>query len=442
MTYHPQIADLIHKAAYPLRPSSQDFAPLLRQLTQKHFILLGEATHGTHEFYQTRIAITKQLILHHGLNAIAIEGDWPSVYRTNRYVRWQGDDKNPNDALSDFKRFPLWMWRNTPMLDFILWLRQHNEGLPSSRQVGFYGLDMYSLYESIAAVLEYLDNVDPEAAHAARKYYACLGRAGYEGYYGYHIQSGKRRSCETEVIQQLLMLRENSLRYIRPGDEVSEDDQFQAEQNARLIHSAENYYRQMFDSRVNTWNLRDSHMMETLDNLQQHLTRRLQQPASIAIWEHNSHVGDARATYMGPRNQHNLGQLVRERHGAQCALIGFTTHKGTVTAASTWDGPAERKNIRPSLPDSVEYLFHSLEFPDFLLPLHGEVAQALQARRLQRAIGVLYLPETERASHYFHCHLSDQFDAVLHLDTTTAIEPLDPTSEWLAGEQSTFPFGV
>lgn len=441
-THSALIAEPVHKAAHRLDDSAQAYAPLIQLLADKDFTLLGEATHGTQDFYQARIDITKQLILHHGLNAIAIEGDWPSAYRVNRYVRWQGADKNPNEALGDFKRFPLWMWRNTPMLEFVLWLRQHNEGLPLNKQVGFYGLDMYSLYESIAAVLEYLDKVDPEAAAEARRFYSCLGQAGHEGYYGYQIQSGKRRSCEAEVIQQVLALRENVMRYAKPGDYSSEDDQFQAEQNARLIHSAENYYRQMFDRRVNTWNLRDTHMMDTLDNLYRHLSHRLQQPAKIAVWEHNSHIGDARATYMESQGQYNLGQLVRERHAKNCMLVGFTTHTGTVTAASAWDGPAEHKVVRPSLPDSIEQLFHRTQLDRFLLLLRGDVTQLLRATKLQRAIGVLYLPETERASHYIPCRLSDQFDAVIHFDKTTAIEPLDPTSEWLEGEQSTYPFGV
>lgn len=439
---HPGIDDLIRQTATTLKHFPGDYAPLFKLLAQKSFVLLGEATHGTREFYKARIDITKQLILEHGLNAIAIEGDWPSAYRVNRYVRWQGFDTNANEALSDFKRFPMWMWRNTLVLEFVRWLRDYNRGLPNAQQVGFYGLDMYSMYESIGAVLEYLDQVDPEAAREAREKYSCLDHPGDERHYGYGVSLGRRESCEQEVVEQLMVLRENALIYAKEGDEVSEDDQFQAEQNARLVQTAESYYRQMFDSRLNTWNLRDTHMIETLDNLHQHLSGRLQCPARIAVWEHNSHLGDARATDMALRGEHNLGQLARARYGKACALIGFTTYCGTVTAASNWDGPAERKRLRVALPDSVEEVFHRTQLKDFFLPLSGRVAQHLRQPRLQRAVGVLYLPHSERASHYLRGRFADQYDAVLHFDETHALEPLDPTSEWIAGERGTYPFMV
>jgi len=427
----------------PQDGSAVNISALMKDLTDKYFVLLGEATHGTREFYQARVEITKRLIIDHGITAIAIEGDWPSAARVNRYVRRQGVDANANEALSDFTRFPLWMWRNTVLLDFVIWLRRHNEGLPLTQQVGFYGLDMYSMYESVAAVLEYLDRVDPDAAADARAAYACLDRLGSERHYGYGVSLGKRASCEEEVVRQLMSLREAGLMYAREGNVLAEDDQFEAEQNARLIQSAESYYRQMFDRRVNTWNLRDSHMLDTLDHLHRHLTRRLQRPAKIVVWAHNSHVGDARATYMGERSQHTLGQLTRERYGSDaCALLGFTTYTGTVTAASDWDGPAERKRVRPALTDSLEAVFHRTGLARFYLPLTGDIAQIFRRPRLQRAIGVLYLPESERASHYYECRLNEQFDAIVHIDQTHALEPLDPTSEWVAGEQATYPFNV
>ena len=442
LTINQDIVKLIEQSAHALYRLPHDYKPLLASLANKTFILLGEATHGTREFYQARVDITKYLITHQGLHAIAIEGDWPSAYRVNRYVRWQGADPNANEALSDFKRFPLWMWRNNVILDFVKWLRQHNEGLPLTQQVGFYGLDMYSLYDSIAAVLEYLDQIDPDAGSQARQHYACLDHGGNAEQYGYKLRFGHRRSCQEEVARALDNLRQSALAYTREGDEISADDQFQAEQNARLIQSAEGYYRQIFDLRANTWNLRDSHMIETLDNLQQHLSQRMKQPARIAVWEHNSHIGDARATYMNPRGQHNVGQLARQRYGKRCALIGMTTYAGSVTAASDWDSPAERKRVRTALPESVEAIFHQTRLPRFYLPLQGEVAEAFQKQHLERAIGVIYLPESERISHYFPCRLSGQFDAILHFDETHALEPLDPTSEWIKGEAETYPFGV
>lgn len=434
--------EVIRSAAIPLDDTAPDYTELLQSVKDKDFILLGEASHGTHEFYAARVEISKQLILEHGLTAIAVEGDWPSAERVNRFIRWQGVDVNANEALSDFKRFPLWMWRNTVMLDFVIWLREHNQDLPTDQQVGFYGLDMYSMYESIAAVLEYLDQVDPEAGAKARERYECLDHTSNERDYGYGVILGQRPSCEDEVVEQLLALRERSMTYGQAGDPVSEDEHFKAEQNARLVHSAEGYYRQMFDPRVNTWNLRDNHMIETLDNLHRHLSERIQHPAKIAVWEHNSHLGDARATYMAERGQHNVGQLARERYGDRCAIIGFTTYTGNVTAASNWDGPAQRKRVRPALQDSIEQVLHCTDLQQFYLPLKGDVAQHLRKPRLERAIGVLYLPESERASHYFHCVVPDQFDGIVHFDETHALEPLDASSQWVKGEAATFPYNV
>jgi erythromycin esterase-like protein len=438
-----KLIETIKRTALPLLQQSgnEDYQKLVNHLGEYNFILLGEATHGTAEFYQARIDITKQLIRDRQISAIAIEGDWPSAYRVNRYVRWQGTDKNAIESLGDFKRFPLWMWRNTLVLEFVDWLRQHNEGLAREQQVGFYGLDMYSLYESIAAVLEYLDQVDPETAQQARNLFKCLDHMDEPQAYGYGVKLGYRHSCEREVIALLISMREHSLAYAKQGDAAAEDDLFEAEQNARLIKNAEHYYRQMFDNRTNTWNLRDSHMTETLFNLQEFLSRQKKLPAAVVVWAHNSHVGDARATYMGARHQHNLGQLVREKNNS-CTLVGFTTYSGRVTAASKWDAPAECKRVRPGLEGSVEALFHNTGLPAFILPMKKEAADLLASPLLQRAIGVLYLPETERSSHYFHAHLARQFDWVIHMDTTSALEPLDPVSEWMKGEEQTYPFGV
>lgn len=436
------LTDAISSKAEPLGPLTDHYIAILESAAEKDFVLLGEASHGTHEFYAVRAEITKQLILKHGLNAIAIEGDWPSAERVNRYVRWQGTDDNANEALSDFKRFPLWMWRNTVTLEFVQWLRKHNENLPYEQQVGFYGLDMYSMYESIAAVLEYLDQTDPEAGAQARERYECLDHVTDEQQYGYGVTAGERPSCEKEVVEQLLALREKSMSYVKPGDMVAEDEQFKAEQNARLVYSAESYYRQLFNPHANTWNIRDTHMIETLDGLYQHLSKRIQRRAKIAVWEHNSHLGDARATYMAQRGQHNVGQLARERYGNQCTLIGFTTYTGTVTAASHWDGPAHRKQVRPALEDSIEAALHCTDIPQFYLPLAGEAAHGLQRPFLERAIGVIYRPQSERASHYFKCLVPQQFDAIIHIDKTSALEPLDPTSEWVKGEQATYPHNV
>ena len=395
-----------------LTGASRDLDPLLELIGGARFVLIGEASHGTHEFYSIRAKITKRLIAEKGFNAVAVEADWPDAYRINRYVRGRSDDGEAIDALGDFKRFPTWMWRNADVLDFVGWLREHNATRAS--KVGFYGVDLYSLYSSMAAVIEYLDKVDPEAARRARYRYACFEHAGEDPQsYGYAASFGLTPTCEKEVISQLVEMRRNY---------AGSDEAFYAEQNARLVLNAERYYRSMFAGRVSSWNLRDQHMAETIDALAQHLGR----DARIVVWEHNSHLGDARATEMGRQGELNVGQLVREAHGDDARLIGFTTYHGTVTAASEWDGPAEHKRVRPGMSGSYEALLHGVGVADFLLPLRGNAAaRALEEERLERAIGVIYLPATERMSHYFAASLPRQFDAVIHIDETRAVEPLE-----------------
>lgn len=442
-----RITELIRNAATPLGRQSSDYDALLRLTRDRHFILLGEASHGTREFYEARVAITKRLIEEQGLTAVAIEGDWPSVYRVNRFVRGLGNDTSVEEALSNFRRFPLWMWRNTVFHEFVRWLRHYNAGQPEASQVGVYGLDMYSLYESIAEILSYLESIDPAAAAEARERYSCLDHAG-EQRYGYGVHTGRLASCEDDVVAQLEVLRSRADDYLRRDGMSAEDEQFQVEQNARLVRNAEQYYRSMFHSRVSTWNMRDRHMGETLEAIHHYLSRRHGTKAKIAVWAHNSHLGDASATAMGDHGELNLGQLARERYADDAVLVGFTTHTGTVTAASSWDGPAECKTVRPSLPESHEWLFHDTGLPQFYLPLQGdsdpvaELAQVYRRGRLERAIGVLYLPHSERASHYFQARIASQFDAVFHFDETTALQPLDAVSEWQSSGPDTYPFGV
>ena len=337
------------------------------------------------------------------------------------------------------------MWRNADVLDFVGWLRTHNEALPVDKRAGFYGLDLYSLRASMQAVLAYLDKVDPEAARRARRRYGCFdqfGEAMQE--YGYAASAGFHPSCEREVVTQLFELHRQRLDYASRDGRVAADEFFFAEQNARLVKNAEEYYRTMFRGRADSWNLRDRHMVDTL----QELVRFLDRPrpgARVVVWAHNSHLGDARATEMGEQGELNVGQLVRQAYGAQAVLVGFTTYTGTVTAASEWDGPAHRKHVRPALAGSYERLFHETQIPRFLLPLRTELelASALGTPRLERAIGVLYLPESERASHYFRARLPDQFDFVLHFDETRAVEPLERNALWEAGELAeTFPSGL
>ncbi len=430
------VAGFVREMAQPLTVEAEDYNSLLDLIGDARFALLGEATHGTHEFYQQRAEITKRLIAERGFTAVAVEADWPDAYRVNRFVQGHGHDAEATEALADFRRFPTWMWRNADVLDFIGWLRDYNDHLPPAHRVGFYGLDLYSLYSSIEAVLGYLDRVDPEAARRARYRYACFEHFGEDSQaYGYAASFGLTPSCEDEVVDQLVDLQRRAPDYLRRDGWVAEDEQFFAEQNARVVANAEEYYRAMFQGRVSSWNLRDRHMVTTLDNLVAHLDRGGRR-AKVAVWEHNSHLGDARATDMGQAGEWNVGQLVRERYARDAVLVGFTTYTGTVTAASDWDAPAERKRVRPARPDSYEALFHEARLPRFFLPLRdgGRAVEALRTPALERAIGVIYRPETERISHYFQARLPEQFDAVLHFDETRAVEPLERTAGWEAGE--------
>lgn len=438
------VVDGIRDAAHPLVARSADYDPLFARLGAASVVLLGEATHGTHEFYEARARITRRLVEERGFNAIAVEADWPDAYRVNRFVRGVGSDANAQEALQGFGRFPAWMWRNTEVVRLVTWLRHYNQRQPEGRHVGFYGLDLYSLYSSIEAVIDYLTQIDPEAAARARERYACFDHGAEDAsHYGHGVMIGTRPSCEDQAVAQLVELRSRAAEYVRPDGMSSADEQFFAEQNARLITNAEAYYRQLFGWRVNTWNLRDRHMVETLMALADHL-RRTTGVAKLVVWEHNSHIGDARATEMSEREELNVGQLVRQRYHDEALLVGFTTHSGTVSAASHWGGPVERKKLRPSLANSFESLFHRTKLGDFLLVMDDpQLVEHLQTPRLERAIGVVYRPETERMSHYFTARIADQFDAIIHFDETRALEPLERRSHWDRGEApETYPFGV
>jgi erythromycin esterase-like protein len=442
----PALIHGIRQRAHPLSGAAADYDPLLARIGEARVVLLGEASHGTHEFYCERAEITKRLITEKGFTAVAVEADWPDAYRVTQYVRGLGDGQSAIDALAGFTRFPTWMWRNLDIVDFIRWLHARHEVLSDQApRIGFYGLDLYSLRGSMAEVLAYLDKVDPAAAQRARDRYACFDHFGEDPQaYGYAASFDLSASCESAVITQLVELRRRAAEYATRDGRVAADEYFYAEQNARLVKNAEEYYRSMFQGRISSWNLRDRHMAETLDALLVHLETQAQ-PPKVVVWAHNSHLGDARATAMSDAGELNLGQLARQRYGDEAVLIGFTTYHGTVTAASAWGGPAEHKRVRPALRDSYEALFHDLGLPRFLLLIgdRDDALRALQPPRLERAIGVIYLPETERMSHYFEARLAEQFDAVLHFDETRAVEPLERTTEWERGRlPETFPSGL
>jgi erythromycin esterase-like protein/predicted phosphoribosyltransferase len=413
-------------------------------------VLIGESSHGTYEFYEARAAITKWLIEEKGFCAVAAEADWPDAYRVNRYVRGLGEDKSADEALSGFERFPAWMWRNTVVRDFVDWLRARNRRQESNdqRQAGFYGLDLYSLHRSMHEVITYLDKIDPKAGTRARERYACFDHTSADDgqAYGFSAAFGAGPSCENQAIEQLVDIQHNALAYARRDGLLAEDELFYAQQNAQTVRNAEVYYRAMFSGRVTSWNLRDKHMAQTLEALLKHLDRHHDVPsARIVVWAHNSHVGDARATEVWADGQLTLGQLVRQRYGDESRLIGFSTYAGSVTAASEWGGIAERKAVRPALNGSIEELLHETGRSAFLVSalISREAADPLSVVRLGRAIGVIYRPSTERQSHYFHVRPADQFDAMIHIDKTRALEPLEVTSLWIAGETpETYPSGL
>ncbi len=438
---------LVHDCAEPLTGSLRDYDSLLDLIGDARFVLLGEGSHGTHEFYRERAQITKRLINERGFHAVIVEADWPDAYRVNQFVQGRSEDVDSVDALAGFKRFPAWMWRNADVLDFIGWLRTHNEDSEKAEaRVGFYGLDLYSLHTSINAVVSYLEKVDPASAKRARHRYACFDQFGGDTHvYGLATQTGRGRSCAQDAVNELVELQLRAAQYLQRDGHIAEDELFAAEQNARLIKNAEQYYRAMFLGQVSSWNLRDQHMAETVKALAGHIEERLNCPAKIVVWAHNSHLGDARATQMGDMGELNLGQLARQFFPKHVCSIGFMTDHGTVTAASDWDGPAERKNVRPALEGSYEAVFHKAGLSRFFLNLRDdyELSFNLGQPRLERAIGVIYKPETERLSHYFRAQLSQQFDGVLFFDETRAVEPIERTSDWERGEVAeTFPSGL
>src|SRR5437016_8266344 len=437
-------AEFVREIAQPLSGGVNDYDGLLKLIGNARFVLVGEATHGTHEFYSERAAITKRLIAEKGFSVVAIEGDGPDSARVHRYVRSNTADANANEALSGFRRFPIWMWRNTVLVEFVEWLRGFNRDIdPKQAPVGFYGMDLYSLHASIEAVLKYLKKVDPESAKRAQLRYSCFDHFSRKPQeYGYATTVGAAEPCEEAVVEQLIELQQKAAEFLSRDGDVAAEELFFAEQNARLIKDAEQYYRSMFRGRASSWNLRDRHMVNTIGNLVAHLNGS-RQPKAI-VWAHNSHLGDARATEMSHYGEVNVGQLTRERFGNEAVLIGFTTYHGTVTAASDWGAPAERKTVRPALEGSYEDVFHQTGLPRFLIDLRGAGQIGVpQQRRIERAIGVIYRPETERLSHYFHARLPEQFDAVIHIDETRAVEPLERTGIWEEGElPETYPFKV
>jgi len=423
-----------HAESLPPPESAEEFGALFDRFGDARVVLLGEATHGTSEFYRARAAITRRLIERHGFNIVAVEADWPDAARIDDYVRHQAPRPRRGDA---FVRFPTWMWRNIEVLEFADWLRQHNAALAEGQRASFHGLDVYSLSESIHAVLSYLDDVDPQAAQEARRRYGCLTPWQDEpAHYGRAVVHGGRPSCEDRAVVQLRELLLNRLEYLKEDGERW----FDAVQNARIVRAAERYYRAMYHSSTESWNLRDRHMFDTLQSLLIHRG----DGAKAVIWAHNSHVGNAAATAMGWQGEFNIGELCRTAFGDDVVAIGFGTDTGTVAAASDWGADMQIKTVLPARPDSYEHAFRRTGLARTLTCWRGsegrDLAELLRTPLLERAIGVVYRPETERLSHYFEAVLAEQFDAWVWFEQTKAVTPFG--HERPHGAPETYPFGL
>ncbi|WP_294012469.1 erythromycin esterase family protein [Sphingomonas sp.] len=402
------LPELIRTSAEPLPQIDEPaFGAMFDRFGEARVVLLGEASHGTSEFYRARAAISRRLIERHGFNIVAVEADWPDAATVDRYVRCRARREGEEAA---FERFPTWMWRNTDVDDFIRWLRGHNHGREYEAMTGFYGLDLYNLSSSMRAVIDFLEREDPQLAELAVKRYGCLEPwADNPAAYGRHSLVEGYARCEVGVVQMLKELMDGRMQCL--SEEC--DEWLDASANARLVKNAEAYYRVMYHGSAESWNLRDTHMFETLCQLLEAKGPR----SKVIVWAHNSHIGNAAFTDMGmSRGELNIGQLCKERFGDEAGLIGFGTHTGTVAAADDWDEPMRIKRVRPSLPGSHERMSHDSGISRFLLDLReGEaderLLEALEEPRLERFIGVIYRPETERWSHYSEAILPRQFDA-------------------------------
>jgi erythromycin esterase-like protein len=420
----------------PLSPvdDTEAFGAMFDRFADAKVVLLGEATHGTSEFYQARATITRRLIEKHGFTIVAVEADWPDAARIDAYVRHR---HVPDTDDAAFERFPTWMWRNEEVADFVNWMRAYNKDRAEDDRAEFRGLDVYSLNTSMRAVIDYLDMVDPEAAQEARGRYGCLSPWQSDpARYGRAVMTGQKKPCDEKLLHQLQDILDKRMEYLEAdGGEPF----FDAVQNAKIVHAAEHYYRIMYEGATESWNLRDRHMFDTLQSL---LARR--DNAKAVIWAHNSHIGNAAATAMGWQGEFNIGELCRKAYREEAVLIGFGTDRGTVAAADDWDEPMQVKTIVPARPDSHERIFRDTGLKAFLTDwrenFQDDLKDALSRPRLERAIGVIYRPDTELYSHYFEAILAEQFDAFVWFDETRAVRPLSRAHG--KGMPETYPFGL
>jgi erythromycin esterase-like protein len=409
-------AGLVRAAAIPITGAATDYDALARMVGDARFVFLGEATHGTHEFYRERSRITERLVRELGFSGVVVEGDWPDAMRVDRFIRG-GGPATPEAALAGFAEgFPQWMWANTDVRDMMRWMRAHNAR--PGRGVSFHGMDVYSLFESADSVLAHLRRADPAAARSAAAEYACF-RPPRPDPQRYGASATGRATCQPQAERVAATM---EARYAAgPADDAA----FSAMQHARVVRGAEEYYRILYRGGASSWNRRDRHMAETLEAIAAHL-ERAGRPPKLVVWAHNTHSGDARHSDMAERGEVSVGQLMREKHGERAVLVGFTTYTGTVLAADEWDTPGRVRRLNPARADSYSGLFHQVAIPAFFLPLRGnaELRRTLAGPRLERAVGVVYAPRTELRSHYFPARMAERFDAVIHVDSTTAVTPL------------------
>jgi erythromycin esterase-like protein len=419
----------IRRVARPIRGSMDDYDALMQRVGDSRVVLLGEDTHGSLEFYRERIRITQRLIEEKGFNGLVIESDWAASSRVDRYVRGEAGDNSAEDALSGHTRFPDWMWRNVPFRGLVEWLRDYNRTAAGRlRPVGVYGMDSQGMESSAAAVLASLARVDPAEAARARERYACLERFEFNGdRYGTALRNADASSCEAGAAGVFDALRERFAAAAESRTAADDAEWFSALQNARVVRTAEAYARALVTPGTIAWNVRDRHMTDVVDAVLERLERRDGTPAKLVVWAHNTHVGDARATDRGTRSGYwSLGQLVRERHAGETVVVGFTTRLGTVRAAPSW-GEADRVyNLRRPAWESVPAIFGRTRLQRFMLVFAeaGTQLSALDDNVPLRAIGVVYWPKFERSEHYYRGRLTQQFDAVVHIDRTQALPRL------------------
>jgi erythromycin esterase-like protein len=425
----------VRELALPIQ-GPHDLDPLLRRIGDARFVLLGEASHGTAEYYSWRAAISERLIREKGFSFIAVEGDWPDCYRVNRYVKGlPGAGASAREVLHAFERWPTWMWANEETVELAEWLRRHNDGLPQDRRVGFYGLDVYSLWDSLYQVMTYLHRSEPSALPAAWRAFRCFEPYGEDEEKYARATAFVSRSCEREVVDLLAQVRARAPRHPDDGREAY----FEAEQNALVVKNAESYYRAMIRGGPDSWNIRDRYMADTLDRLVRHHGPA----AKTIVWEHNTHVGDARYTDMAEEGMVNVGQLARQRHEAEkVVLVGFGTYRGGVIAAQGWGEPMRRKPVPPARRGSWEDVLHLAGGDDKLLIFGSRLDDSLLEPRGHRAIGVVYRPEHEHLGNYVPTVLPRRYDALLYVDQTRALRPLHVVPHPGGEVPETYPSGV